>query len=115
MKSQVCSGKQKNKRYTLKAIVLIRKIQGASMTPSYQAGQIVLAVRPWRALRVNDVVVFRHGSIEKLKRIRKIDAHGIYVLGDNTVASTDSRQFGTVAPTSVVGVVIWPKKVSTTA
>lgn len=94
----------------MKALISIRRVQGTSMAPTYVPGKIVLTIRPWRPLVTGDVIVFGHDSIEKIKRIKSIDAHGLYVEGDNVAASTDSRDFGYIKRQSVVGIVVWPKR-----
>ena len=48
-----------------------------------------------------------------VKRVAAVDATGLTVLGDNPAASTDSRTFGTVDPSLVLGRAIyryWPEQ-----
>jgi len=88
--------------------LLIRRVVGESMLPKLRPGQIVVG---WRSDRpkVGDIVVIRHGSLEKIKRVGRVEGHKVYVLGDNANASTDSRQFGYVNRTQIIGCVIWPR------
>src|SRR5438876_809413 len=62
-------------------------------------------------LRVGDVVVARRPDrpeLEIIKRIRAIDPAGaIFLVGDNSAASTDSRQFGPVPRDHIVAQVRW--------
>ncbi|MFZ1483403.1 MAG: S26 family signal peptidase [Candidatus Saccharimonadales bacterium] len=110
MTSQLFSGKPKNSTHQVKAPIVIRRVQGASMTPAYMPGQLVIALRPWRDVAVGDVIVFDHKQIEKIKRVRSLHDDGVYVVGDNTHASTDSRVFGLVEHQAVAAIVIWPKR-----
>jgi hypothetical protein len=46
-----------------------------------------------------------------VKRVDSVDADGVTVVGDNPAASTDSRTFGAVDPTLVLGRAVyryWP-------
>lgn len=79
------------------------------MLPSLLPGQIVL-FRHKDSVRVGDIVMFQHDSIEKIKRVARIDVGRIYVLGDNPDASTDSRHFGWIGVESIRGIMIWPRK-----
>jgi nickel-type superoxide dismutase maturation protease len=88
--------------------LLVRRVVGESMLPNLKPGQIVVAWRSGRP-KVGDVVVIRHDSLEKIKRIGKIESRKVYVLGDNSAASTDSRQFGAIDRTQIIGRVIWPR------
>lgn len=78
------------------------------MLPSLRPGQLVLA-RPTANFTVGDVVIVQHGGLEKIKRIEKQQGNVLYLLGDNGVASTDSRDFGWVPAKAVVAKVVWPK------
>jgi phage repressor protein C with HTH and peptisase S24 domain len=79
------------------------------MLPTLRPGQLVLA-SPWHgALQKNSVVVVRHDNIDKIKRIRKIKSNRLFVVGDNSGSSLDSRSFGWLRLDSVIGKVIWPR------
>lgn len=80
------------------------------MVPTLVADQIVLVSgRPTR-LREGDVVVAVRKGLEMVKRISALDpAKGVYVLGDNTSESTDSRTFGWCDPSEITGRVLWPR------
>ena len=86
------------------------------MLPYLLPGKLVIARRGPAVDRLNlgDIVVFRHNHLLKIKRVAKIDRNKIYVVGDNAAESTDSRHFGWVDSGSVVGKVIWPRKLRKT-
>jgi nickel-type superoxide dismutase maturation protease len=86
------------------------RVRGPSMAPTLRDGDVVLARRGERA-RAGDVVVVtwagRPGQLS-IKRAVRPDGDGWFVVGDNEIASTDSRELG---PATVHGVVrrrIWP-------
>jgi len=88
--------------------LFIRVISGHSMVPVLPPGTYVWATTWYKQLRVGDVVVFFHNGKEKIKRISDIRDNELYVLGDHTESSTDSRHFGWIPKDSVRGKVIWP-------
>lgn len=85
-------------------------VAGGSMRPALDEGDRVIVVR-WGDPRPGDVVAFRHPSLASLIAIKRvaaveIDARGrrrYRLLGDNPVASTDSRDFGTVRAPALLG------------
>lgn len=81
------------------------------MTPSLRPGQIVLAVGVSAAMvpRPGDVVIIAHGGLEKVKRVARVRSGQVFVVGDNPLASTDSRSFGWLQYSAVVGRVVWPR------
>jgi phage repressor protein C with HTH and peptisase S24 domain len=78
------------------------------MTPTLMPGQLVVG-RQTSELRPGDVVIVSHNGLEKIKRIERQQGDLLYLLGDNPVASTDSRTFGWVQAKSIVAKVVWPK------
>lgn len=86
--------------------LLLRQVAGSSMEPAYKPGQLVIALCWWRTLRPGDVVIVRHAGREKLKRITCMQADSVWLEGDNSQASTDSRQFGALPLSSVVAKVM---------
>lgn len=56
------------------------------------------------------VVIVHHEGLDKIKRIQKIQADQIFVVGDNHRASLDSRNFGWLPISSVVARVVWPRR-----
>jgi nickel-type superoxide dismutase maturation protease len=81
------------------------RIVGPSMEPGLRNGDWWLARRTPR-LRVGDVALIVHPLRPHaliVKRIVERRADGWWVLGDNGAASEDSRSFGTVPDSCVVG------------
>jgi type IV secretory pathway protease TraF len=99
------SGKLKK----LKPPLLLRHIVGKSMLPSFKDGGILVANRWFMGLKPRDVVVIRHDGLEKVKRVHKVREGELYVLGDNSEQSTDSRDFGWLPLEVVAAKVIWPR------
>jgi len=77
------------------------------MAPTLAAGQLVLG-RVTRELKAGDVVIVSHNGLEKIKRIEKHQGDLIYLLGDNTGSSTDSRDFGWLPAKVILAKVVWP-------
>jgi nickel-type superoxide dismutase maturation protease len=83
-------------------------VEGASMEPTLAPGDRVLVVRA-RRLHVHDVVAVRDPRDPGRVLVKRIVADledEIVVRGDNPAASTDSRSFGPVPTTAVIGRVV---------
>ena len=76
-------------------------VDGDSMRPALEPGDRLLVVR--LPPRVGDVVALRHDGAVLVKRVASVDGDVIAVLGDNAVASTDSRAFGAVPRNAILG------------
>ncbi|MCA9325579.1 S26 family signal peptidase [Candidatus Saccharibacteria bacterium] len=77
------------------------------MHPTLKPGQLVLFTKSRRP-KVGDIVMVRHGGIEKVKRILEIRGDELFLIGDNVSASKDSRHFGWVKQQEIVGRLRWP-------
>lgn len=106
MRLQKFSGRLKKPRLYMRLVV------GDSMMPTLSNGQLVLFV-PKRRLQAGSIVMVRHGGKEKIKRLARIEDDRVYLLGDNAIASTDSRKFGWLDVAAVQGELIWPRRAST--
>ena len=90
-------------------------VSGESMSPTFNDGDWLL-FRPIYARNtkhlpslVGKVIVIERESypgIHLIKRVTKIVDQGLWVEGDNQAASTDSRQWGVITSTELVGVVL---------
>lgn len=105
MKLQRSSGKLKK----LKPPFLLRHIVGKSMLPSFKEGGILVGLGWFAGIKPSDVVIILHEGREKVKRVHKVRDGELYVLGDNSDLSTDSRDFGWLPLEVVTAKVIWPR------
>ena len=96
---------QKPKRHRL----LLRRVVGASMLPTYKQGEIVVGSTNVADVQVGDVVMVEHDGLEKIKRVADKRPGEVYVLGDNPHASSDSRSFGWLSEKSVKAKIIWSR------
>ena len=83
------------------------RVAGESMQPALVDGQLLLGWR-WGVPMAGRVVVARQGR-PLVKRVAVIGEAGVWLLGDNAPASTDSRQFGHVPADKIEAVIIWPR------
>ena len=89
---------------------VLRRIEGLSMAPTYAPGQVVLAWNKPARIDTGDVVIIRHDGLEKIKRVQKVRGDELFVVGDNTELSTDSRHFGWIRRGDVLGKLWWPTR-----
>jgi signal peptidase I len=115
--------------YTFLAFLLARRVtvQGASMIPTLDPGERLLFDRlayVWERPRIHDIVLVSHPLRAELRMIKRLAgvpgdaiegrtlARGEYwVVGDNAGKSTDSREFGPVRRSDLLGrawVRYWP-------
>ena len=87
-------------------------VRGESMEPSLFEGDELL-VNPyayrWRRPSVGDVVLIQHplrSDLRAVKRVAERREGGLWLLGDNPPASTDSRSYGLVPDTKLLGRVV---------
>ena len=84
-------------------------VNGDSMWPTLKHGETINVI-PYldHQLMEDDIVVFydpRETSRVCIKRLRRIEANGFFVEGDNPdpTASSDSHNFGLIPPNLVIG------------
>ena len=94
----------------LKRPLLIRRITGHSMLPVLPPHTLVIATSLFKPTKKNSVVIIFHNDREKIKRLQDVHDGQVYVVGDNALASTDSRQFGWIPEETLIAKVIWPRK-----
>jgi len=80
------------------------------MLPTLKPGQDVL-VFTWAYIfskpKKGDMVVVKHRDKEMVKRIQKCDDRQVFVQGDNDRESTDSRKFGPIDKSEIIGRVVY--------
>jgi len=85
------------------------KVDGNSMEPTLQSGDIVL-YDPMGTVKIGDIALTSHPYIRDLKilkRVSEIGADGkLFLIGDNETDSTDSRTLGWFSPQQVKGKVV---------
>ncbi|HEY0454649.1 S24/S26 family peptidase [Actinophytocola sp.] len=87
------------------------RVRGPSMAPTLRDGDVVLARRTGRA-RSGDVVVVTWVTRPhqlSIKRAVRREGDGWFVVGDNDLASTDSRKLGAAAVHGVIRWRVWPR------
>ena len=85
------------------------KVEGTSMMPTLAHGDRLVVTRIGRP-RVGDLVALSDPAEPTrllVKRVVAVLPAGLEVRGDNQAASRDSRTFGGVAPSSVVGKAVY--------
>ncbi|MCS6949611.1 MAG: signal peptidase I [Armatimonadota bacterium] len=96
-------------------------VRGKSMEPTFHDGQVVLVGKGgmlFGPLKHGDVVVFTRNGELLVKRVvalpyeiapdgTQVPANHIYVVGDNLEVSEDSRAFGPIPLSSVIGKVLY--------
>jgi len=84
-----------------------KRVIGESMEPTLISGDLIVVDKltySYRRPVIGDVIVFWMSN-EKIaiKRIGEIEDQDIYVMGDNTKVSNDSRSFGPICRQDVIG------------
>ena len=81
------------------------------MRPTLMDGDIVIVSR--RMPRLNNLTLAMRNGSEIIKRVKKIEDSGYYLVGDNSLESTDSRHYGFINKSDILGtiMIILPKAV----
>jgi len=87
--------------------LLLRRVQGKSMLPSLKPGQLVFAMH--KDPKEGEVVIAKLLGREIIKRVKSISQDGLYLVGDNSEGSSDSRDYGAIKKEDIVAVVVWPR------
>ena len=75
--------------------VLVQKLKGVAGKPKLRKGDIIWLTHPL------------HSDRQIIKRVSRVSQEdGLYILGDNPKESTDSRTFGAVPRSKVLGRVV---------
>ena len=89
-------------------MLYIRKVVGTSMTPCLKSGQIVVFLRT-RNYEQSDVVLAKIVNKEVVKRIKNIAGSKVWLQGDNSLESTDSREYGPILIEHIYGRLVLPR------
>ena len=84
--------------------MFVRRVKGNSMSPALRSGDIVIGWK--RSLRAGRVAVAAINDKEVVKRIERLFDGKAYLVGDNRQHSTDSRHYGPVAESAILGTVM---------
>ena len=93
-------------------MIKLIKITGNSLEPEYNHGDYLITTSiPFilRSLKPGNIVVFKHTDYGTMvKQVNNIDPHTgeIFVIGTHP-NSTDSRHFGTIPQSWLIGKVLW--------
>jgi nickel-type superoxide dismutase maturation protease len=85
------------------------EVEGVSMVPVLAPGDRILVLRTDQ-IAVGDIIAFTDpdgGESVLVKRASGVDRNSVRVEGDNFGASRDSRHFGPVPRSSIIGRVLW--------
>lgn len=83
-------------------MIFFRRVVGGSMMPTLRHGQSVVFVSR-RDYKIGEVVCAVVDSREVVKRIVRCDGQRVYLCGDNTGHSTDSRHYGAIDKGAILG------------
>lgn len=111
------SQKENNKRSFFKLPSFVSpyftyRVEGESMFPAIQPKSLLVVsklVYVVKKPKVGDIVVVKRSNDRSrmVKRIARIYDSTYYILGDNKKKSTDSRHFGVVALSEIIGKVVY--------
>lgn len=74
------------------------------MIPALMPGDVILART--REVSVGDIVLADRNGKEIIKRVKRVEDGGYYLVGDNSQESTDSRHYGKIAKSDILGTIM---------
>lgn len=77
------------------------------MLSTLKPGQDILVWCWFVNPKIGDIVAIKVNGKEIVKRIQKVRNEEYFVVGDNKKGSTDSRSFGWISKSEIIGKVIW--------
>ena len=87
------------------------RVVGNSMENTLKEGDLIIyksLKRTKSNLKMGDIIIANHPTIKDkliIKRIHSINTYGVELRGDNIYSSSDSRQFGLIKSSQIVGIV----------
>ncbi len=95
-------------------MIFVRRVNGESMPPTLLQGQVVVCMTRG-TYRVGDIIVALVDGREVVKRIIRDHGDTVWLAGDNARHSTDSRHYGAVDKSAILGGMKYALPVSQTA
>ena len=93
-------------------MLFIRRVNGNSMHPTLRHSQVIIgSSRP--DIRNGNIVIAMYNGREVIKRITKVSENSVWIEGDNTNHSTDSRNFGWVSKNDILGTMKYSLPIAT--
>ncbi len=86
----------------------VRQVRGASMMPTIEPGRLLVVTRNSK-IKKGNIVIAKVGEREIVKRVSDVKSSKVYILGDNPIGSTDSRDFGWLSEDQIIGKIVWPQ------
>lgn len=92
------------KRFLSRSVATV-VVAGDSMRPTYAAGDWLVVTRARRIAPGQVVVIERESrpGMLLIKRVVRAEGQKWWVEGDNALASDDSRTFGAIEPSEIIG------------
>lgn len=91
-------------------MILFRRVVGVSMRPTLNNGQITIILKTLN-IRDGDIVMAKIKNSEVIKRVTSLDRYKVFLEGDNKNHSTDSRHYGAVPISNIIGRLIYPRNI----
>lgn len=74
------------------------------MIPALMPGDTVFG---WTSrIKTGDIVVAKRAAQEVIKRVKVVESESVYLVGDNGLESTDSREYGSVSKDDILAVIM---------
>jgi len=81
--------------------MFLRRVRGRSMEPGLREGDIIFG---WRQpVHRGDVVLATQAGRDVVKRVESVQGDKVYLQGDNRELSMDSRHYGPVPKSAIIG------------
>lgn len=84
-------------------MIFFRRISGDSMETRLHNRQLMIG-RSGQVIKLGHIVVLNHNGKEIVKRVSRIEKDKVWIEGDNITQSTDSRDFGWINKSDILGV-----------
>jgi type IV secretory pathway protease TraF len=76
------------------------------MVPTYNSGEHALTINWWYSIKVHDVIVAIIKGRPVIKRVTQLKKDKGFLEGDNKGESTDSRTWGWIAKSDIIGIIL---------